>query len=214
MKLSHQIKKYIWWYSFLSSIAFTLIVMVLGIISPDYNHLQNTISELAVVEYGWLQTFNFLQFGLGAFFFGLLLSTEFTLKESKRLWLLIFTLSSFMSVAMALFPTDRIGQLIGGLNQLSLEGTIHIGGVFTIFILFPFGVHALSKSLAREQQLALLSRFTAIIGYAVSMSCYIWTIFLLSNLFTNYLGLFQKLIAALCIYWMVTMLFAAKPTQS
>lgn len=212
MKLYDQLKPGLWYYVIGSSILFIGIVIVLGFITPGYNHLHHTISRLAVEKYGWVQTLNFLQFGITVFLSGLLISSVIASKASQRLWLMIFTLSSLMWLTMALFPTDKVEESQVMLSELSLNGIIHLGGVFTVFLLFPFGVHALSRSLTQEPPLSKYARFTSLCGYTVSLLCYIWTIFFLTHQFTQYLGIFQKIIAGICMYWMISILWAIKPS--
>jgi len=111
---------------------------------------------------------------------------------------------------MALFPTDKIGGNQITLSQLTPTGTIHLAGVFIIFLLFPFGVYALSKSLSNEQTLSNYALFTSICVYTICLLCYIWSYFFLTGNFSDYLGILQKIIAGICLFWMISIIKAVK----
>jgi hypothetical protein len=192
---------------------FVIVVIVLGLITPEYNQIQHTISRLAVEEYGWAQTLNFIQFGIAVFVSGLLISHKVMGNKNKSIIGTVFSLSAFMWFIVALFPTDKFEETRIDIRTLSPNGAIHLGIVLLVFLLFPLGVYKLSNALRQEIKLKSLVRFTEICGYSTGALCLVWTYLLFNGILIEYLGLFQRIIAALALFWMMRMLANVKPSN-
>ena len=67
----------------ISPIIFTLVVIVLGFVTPGYNHINYTISRLAIEKYGWIQSLNFLQLALSLLALGNRLSSDMKQSASR-----------------------------------------------------------------------------------------------------------------------------------
>ena len=204
--------KLLWCYALISPIIFTLVVFILGFISPGYDHLRNTISELILGEYGFVQKMNFIQFGLGFVLSGYLLPQFVSKKRSKRIWMILFWLCALFSFTISIFQTDKMDQF--SKMNFSVSGKIHFGALILSFLLAPFGVHALKNSLKNELVLSKYTNFTGQMGYTLCILCHIWTFLFLGGYLVSYLGIFQKIIVIISVYWLVTILWAIHPADT
>ncbi|OIP99671.1 hypothetical protein AUK40_00645 [Candidatus Wirthbacteria bacterium CG2_30_54_11] len=57
-------RRFLIWYCVISPIVFALVIAVLGFITPGYDPVYRTISELVLGRYGWIQQLNFFQLAL------------------------------------------------------------------------------------------------------------------------------------------------------
>ena len=201
---------YAWLYAFASPILFALTVGIVGFITPGYNHLNHTISRLAIEKYGWIQELNFIQFAFGIILSGFLMRRIMSDRQSKRFWLVSTIFSATILIIVSLFPTDPIENVRFSANLLSKNGLIHFASLGLLFLLCPFGVRNLSRTLMREKDFTSLAHVTSVIGYTVSFLCIIWIMFFIGGLFLAYRGIFQKAIALLCIYWIVRVLWVIR----
>jgi hypothetical protein len=122
-------------------------------------------------------------------------------KNSKTLWLAIFIFSALFLFVETLFPTDQIEKTNFFSNKLTISGIVHLSSLALFFILAPLGIYNLSKTMKLEPNFCKYVNFTRIVGYTMSILCFIWSYFLLSGTFISILGIFQKVIVLVGIYW-------------
>lgn len=192
-----------WFFALFSPIIFSLTVLFVGCITPNYNHINHTISRLAIEKYGWIQELNFIQFAIGLVVTGFLMRRVMTDNQSKRLWLASTLFCAASLVVVSLFPTDPIENVRFSTNLLSPSGIVHFSTLALVLFLAPFGIRRLSRSLMKEKEFSFLAHLTSTIGYTVSILCFIWMAFYIEGVFLQYRGIFQKIIAIICMYWLV-----------
>jgi hypothetical protein len=200
----------LWTIAFSSPIIFSIIVFVVGLMTPGYSHINHTISRLAIEKYGWIQELNFIQFAFGIIITGFLVRRTLTDQQSKKFWLVSTLFSAMALIIVSLFPTDPIENVRFSIHLLSYSGLIHFSILGLLLILSPFGIKSLSQTLVKEKDFANLARFTSTIGYLVSLLCFIWIGMFIGGYFLESRGIFQKIIASLCIFWLLRMLLVIR----
>ena len=204
------IKNWVWLFCFFSLITFMLTVYFLGLLTPDYNHYSDTISELTIKKYGWIQQINFVQLGISLSVTSYLFLCKLTQSDSKKVWIRIILISAVILLIETIFPTDEIHNTNLFENKLTIHGTIHLSALAIYFLLAPLGVYSLKKIFKNEPEFLELANITGILGYTLSGLCYLWTFFLITGLFYAYLGIFQKILATLTILWLMKLLLILK----
>jgi hypothetical protein len=213
LNIKPEIRQYLWLYSFISPILFVITVIVLGLITPNYNHFSHTISRLAIEKYGWIAQLNLFQFGISLVINGLIFTQIFTARKSQKIWLVAFFSGAILTFLIVIFPTDPINDVRTIMKVLSWHGFIHFIALILFFTLSPFGINLLRYSQRSEKSLSQLADFTGNIGYTVCGLCLLWIIFFIMGILTPYKGLFQKVIAGICIYWLLRMLWSVRKTN-
>lgn len=199
-----------WRYAFASPIVFSVVVVILGLITPGYSQIRYTVSRLAIEKYGWIQNLNFLQLALGFFFAGNVFYGSMSHPGGKRIWAMVMWVAAVMLILVALFPTDPIENARFAINLLTWHGVIHFATLGLFFLMTPFGIEQMKKSLKEEPKLADFAAFTAVIGYLVWLSCIVWVVLFFIQTWLPYRGIFQKGIIALCILWFLRLLWAVR----
>lgn len=193
----------------ISPVIFALVVLVLGFITPGYDHINYTISRLAIEKYGWIQSLNFLQLALSLLVLGNLLSSDMKQSASRAAVRTLFILSAiFLSVA-ALAPTDPIENIPLRLSLYTPIGLVHAGSVILFLAVSPIGVHRLAKIFKTEPRYKPYSSVTAFIGYGTFILSIVWFLFFVMGIGLAYRGIFQKIIAVPVLCWFMIMGFAA-----
>src|SRR5262245_33178066 len=59
----HEATRLLAWAGIVAPVLFTAIVILQGVLQPDYSHVAMPISALAAWPYGWVQNVNFYVFG-------------------------------------------------------------------------------------------------------------------------------------------------------
>lgn len=191
------------YFPIVSIIIFALTVVVLGILTPGYNHLSHTISRLAIMKYGWIQALNLIQFSLGLYAGGIALSHTMKTNEGKLTLRNIFFFCAILVILTAITKTDPIENIRVQLNMLSPMGIAHLGIVLMFLLISPFGIIRLSKILALEPGYRDFSTVTRVVGFAALTASIVWFVFYFLGVFLEYRGMFQKIIVLWTIVWMV-----------
>ncbi len=200
-----------WCYAILSPIVFFVIVLVLGLITPGYDHLRDTISILAIMKYGIIQQLNFMQIGIGLVIAGFMVNHKLASKYAQNVWNRIVLFCIAFVAVVIIFPTDLVGQIPITHTHLTVMGVVHLSALAAFFLLAPLGIYHLQKALKGEPKFAHLAKFTAISGYISSILCYLWTYWFIKGDFYQYLGVFQKIIMVITFGWLISLIYAARP---
>lgn len=200
----------IWATAFLSPLVFTATYLVLGMVTPDYDPVNYTISRLALTENGWIYSVSLGVLAAGLFLGGVIFRNVLKGKSGGRLWMSAFSIASVLVVLLIIFPTDPIENVRFSLGILTPSGMVHMGSVMAFILLSFPGVRLLAKALEDEKGLSLLAGFTEIMGYVVLTLSVLWLITYVAGIFLQYRGLFQKVIAVLTVFWLSVMFIAAR----
>ena len=160
--------------------------------SPDYSLVRNSISSLALMPIGWLQTIGFLALGLMVEIFtaGLL----FNIKRARgfHLGIAVLVFFGFGMLLIGAFHTDPVGAV------RTIEGRIHGFTATTSFSLFPVAILFLASSLKKDpgwKNLFIYSAVTFILAVLLGITLRI------VQEKSGWFGLVERILVANMIIW-------------
>jgi len=160
--------------------------------SPDYSLVRNSISSLALMPIGWLQTIGFLALGLMVEIFtaGLL----FNVKRARgfHLGIAVLVFFGFGMLLIGAFHTDPVGAV------RTIEGRIHGFAATTSFSLFPVAILFLASSLKKDpgwKNLFIYSAVTFILAVLLGITLRI------VQEKSGWFGLVERILVANMIIW-------------
>ncbi len=192
-----------WLFPLISPILFSVVVIILGFITPGYSHLNHTISRLAIERYGWIQSINFIQLAIGIYLTGMHFTKH--VRDAVTVPIIRYTFigSALFLLVAAFVPTDPIENVPLDFTLLSPTGLVHISLVVVFLILSPLGIVQLARVLRKQPVFARLGTYTIIAGFIALMGSIIWFALYFLGIYLQYRGIFQKAIAAPVIVWIV-----------
>lgn len=190
-------------FPFISPIIFTLVVLVLGLVTPGYSHLNHTISRLAIEKYGWLQSLNFIQLAIALYLTGNHLALHIKDETVDEIIRGIFRFSSAFLIIAAFVPTDPIENVPLDYTILTPTGLVHISLVAIFLLLSPIGIVRLSQILKKTPGTARYTRYTLVAGFSAFFGSVVWFAFYFMGIFLEYRGIFQKAIALPVLIWLI-----------
>lgn len=142
-------------------IVFTLLVILQGLLQPDYSHLVLPISALAVFPSGWLQTVNFCLTGALMVAYAVGLHLGIRSSRNSVVGPALLMVSGIGLIVAGAFPmvTDASGALV--------EPTGHAVGAILSFLGAGFGLTALSRRMAADPQWRNLAAYALASGIAI-----------------------------------------------
>lgn len=196
-----------------SPIIFTLVVIILGFTTPGYNHLNHTISRLAIEQCGWIQSINFIQLALGLYLTGTRLTDHITDGASVIIIKNTFVLSAIFLIVAAFVPTDPIENVPLDFTLLSPTGLVHISIVILFLILSPFGIVEVARVLKKNSAFRILDIYTIIAGFIALVGSIVWFALYFEGMYLDYRGIFQKMIALPVLVWVILINYAILKTS-
>jgi len=160
--------------------------------SSNYSLVQNSISSLALMPIGWLQTIGFLALGLLVEIFtaGLL----FNIRGARwfHLGIILLVFFGFGMLLIGAFHTDPVGA------ARTIEGRIHGFTATASFSIFPIAVLSLIPSLKNDPAWRNLFKYSVVTcGLAVLLAITLRIVQEKSGWF----GLVERLLVANMIIW-------------
>jgi len=196
-------------FTFSSPIVFALVAVILGFVTPGYDHLNHTISRLAIEKYGWIQSLNFLQLALGIHITGIRLTEILRRQEQEDAIIrIVFRMCSIFLIIAAFIPTDPIENVPLDYTLLTPTGLVHISAVIVFLLLSPLGIVRLAQVFRKEKVLAGYATLTTVAGFAALLGSIIWFAFYFMGIFLEYRGIFQKIIALPVLIWIILINYA------
>lgn len=192
-------------FAFVSPIIFVAIVTILGFVTPGYNHINHTISRLAIEQYGWVQTLNFFQLAVGYVLIGTHIAKSMRNEESRRIIKIFFAFSASILVFAALAPTDPIDNIPFRFTLLTPTGSVHVATVLIFLFLSPLCIAKIVQALRNEPKYRKYATLTAIIGTLTFVASVIWLAFFVLGVLLPYRGIFQKTIILVVLFWITTL---------
>jgi hypothetical protein len=144
-------------------VVFTALVIVQGVLQPDYSHVRLPISALAAWPLGWIQEAAFLI--LGVSMMALALGLHRGIRPAKT--------ASQGGAGAALLAMGGVGILISAafpwtmIDGIPTEPPPHVVGAITAFASTGLGLVRLSRRLSGDPRWRDLALYTKAIGLAV-----------------------------------------------
>ena len=142
---------------------FTALVVVQGVLQPDYSHVRLPISALAAWPLGWIQETAFLVLGLSIMAFALGLHR--VVRPAKT--------ASQGGAGAALLAMGGVGILVAGafpwkmVNGIPTETPPHVVAAITAFVSTGLGLVRLSRRMSGDSGWRDLATYTKVTGVAV-----------------------------------------------
>ena len=136
---------------------FVTLVIVQGILQPDYSHIRMPISALAAWPAGWVQNLNFYVFGT--------LLAAFTIGMHRAIWP-----TRFGVVGIILLLASCAGMVMAGLfpwinvNGVPTETPPHVVAAVLTFLCGSTGLIVLSRRMAADPRWRGLSTYVLATG--------------------------------------------------
>jgi hypothetical membrane protein len=181
---------------------FTSLVIVQGILQPDYSHIAMPISALAAWPAGWMQCINFYVFGalMAAFTIAVQRSTQPT---RYRLAGIAFLFASCVGLVIAgLFPWIMV-------NGVPTETKPHVVGAVLSFCGAGIGLIAISRCMAAD------ARWQSLATYVIATGVTMLILFIALGAFAigegtplhPWAGLLQRVLAFIWFACIITISF-------
>jgi hypothetical membrane protein len=143
-------------------ILFTLLVILQGLLQPDYSHVKEPISALAAWPAGWIQNLNFFVFGalMTAFVLGL----NHGVRPSPRgiVGFALLLLGSIGIVLAGVFPWHLV-------NGVPTETPQHVAAAVTVFAFTPLGLIVFSRRMKADPRWQGLAGYTMVTGIVMAL---------------------------------------------
>lgn len=141
-------------------VIFVALVVVQGVMQPDYSHVRMPISALAAWPAGWIQNLNFVLFaGLTAAF---ALGLHRAVRPTRHGWLATaFLLTSSAGVLVAaIFPWIRE-------DGVPVETGAHVLGAVVSFLFASIGLMALARRMKADPEWSDMATYVFVTGIAI-----------------------------------------------
>jgi hypothetical protein len=176
----------------LGPIMLTIGDLTASLSTPNYSLVRNSISSLALMPIGWLQTIGFLALGLlvEVFTAGLL----FNIKGARwfHLGIVVLVFFGFGMLLIGAFHTDPVGA------ARTIEGRIHGFTATVSFSIFPIAVLSLIPSLKHDPGWRNLFRYSVVTCILAVLLAIILRIVQEKS---GWFGLVERLLVANMIIW-------------
>jgi len=143
-------------------ILFTVLVILQGLLQPDYSHVKEPISALAAWPAGWIQNLNF--FVSGALMTAFVLGLNSVVRPSPRgiAGFALLLLGSIGIVLAGVFPWRL-------LNGVPTETPQHVAAAVTVFGLTPLGLIVFSRRMKADPRWQGLAGYTLVTGIVMAL---------------------------------------------
>jgi hypothetical membrane protein len=139
-------------------VLFLGVVLVEGAVRPDYRPLHDTISELSAGPRGWVQSANFVVFGILFLMFARGTKASLRGARAARLGAALLTLIGIGVLGCGLFPAESWPP-----SSMGPAGLLHlISAIVLIFALLPVATAVLTRAFAADPRWRALAPATAL----------------------------------------------------
>ena len=183
-------------------ILYVILDAIAQLLPPYYSPISQAESDLAVGQYGYIMTINFLNRGIFSLLFvyaflKMIRPPEVENKQHRR-GIFLMSVWGIGSLLLAIFPTDVPSTLV------SWHGVIHLLVAILAFIGGALGELYLSLHLTRNKEWLSVKAYVLNISYLAVIFCLmvIGLPFVLPKLSTNIGGLIERIFIALVLLWM------------
>ena len=172
-----------------------ILSLVMGAVQPNYNPVKQTISQLVLYPYGWLQVTDFLVLGIWLLLFAVKFYSNFKHKLTTKIATLTFALFGIGFFLITIFPTNLPG------NEITLRAMVHEKTAQLICALFPFACCLMIPEFKVNhywKKLANYTLVTAVTGFILGILGAVITV-----TDAPLLGIIERLIFLNAVIWLV-----------
>ncbi len=186
-------------------LVFGMVVVSLGLFQSGYSHTVDTISVLALGEWGFIQQINFgvLAFGLAAVGLGLSFIIHKKYITPISIIFFIFAYAIILLIFFSADPVDRTKIKLTHMN--TWEGFIHITLTMAIIALTAPAIMVITRGMKKSNTLKNYVIYTRYVFLFNIVFGALWFIFRRLGILFEWKGLWQKILAINVLVWMIQM---------
>ncbi|EAR02323.1 DUF998 domain-containing protein [Maribacter sp. HTCC2170] len=202
---------FIFWSASVGVFLFIIAAIIGGLQIEGYSHISQYISESyanGLPDSQYLR-YAFILSGICFAIFGFLM--PFVLPKSRPIKVLFLLFAIFYglgTIVTGVFPCD-IGCVMDP-NTFSLSQFIHNLTGFLTYLIVPFSVILLGVYCRKQQDTKKFAR-TSFVSGTIAL---VFVLVLFSNPESKFIGLFQRIIEASILFWIMTVAFYVKKGSS
>jgi hypothetical membrane protein len=178
----------------------TALIVVQGVLQPDYSHIKMPISALAAWPKGWIQNLNFYVMGALTIIFALALHRSVRPMSRGGAGIALLAIGGSGLVLDGLFPW----KMVGGVPT---ETPPHVVGAITTFASTGLGLIVFSRRMSADSRWRHLAAYTLCSGIAVLVLFVLVGFFAVDNgaPLHSWTGLLQRVLVAVWCVWMIAL---------
>lgn len=197
-KLNFIRPKIVGYFGIIFVVIFALAILIIGLLTPGYNHLENTVSYLIINQYGFIVNVLLAVFALTTALMGLALAQVF----HSLVLIKIFSIYALAMLLLVFFPTDPcLNKQILGFSQASFSGKAHFMIVLTTVLFSPWLVRAMIKEFMKKPDWQKFKNYTLVFFIGSGFLGIGWFVCFFLGINSAYKGLIQKIIILAGLLW-------------
>jgi len=182
-----------------SPLIIVLLTIILESIQPEYDRIEDTISKLVWLQFGWLETVCFYLFALVLAVLALNLNRLSVARRNLRFSSLIISLMSVGFIIIAIIPTNAPGE------PTTLTVSIHRFTASGICLLFPIVCLSMARGLKGEISCKRIRDFSLVTGGFGIVLAIAGLLIIVTE--TPWKGAIERIILANGILWVIVVGF-------
>lgn len=174
-------------------ILFAVTTLIAHRLAHNYDWIQETISQLVLAPYGWIQVAGFLALGLSVISLSIGLRAVIPPGRYQRPTVIVLALVGFGFVLVGSFPTENA-------DVLTVTALIHQGAVRLIAVLFPIACFLLTLSFKNDPRwrgVIWLTITAGILSFLLDIAYVVTPQWLLQPM----IGLYERILATNGLAW-------------
>jgi hypothetical membrane protein len=181
---------------------FTTLVVLQGVLQPDYSHVRMPISALAAWPAGWIQNLNFYVTGMLTMAFALALHRGVQPTRRGGAGVVLLLLGGLGVLLAGVFPWRMV-------DGVPTETPPHVVGAIMAFAATGLGFVAFSRRMAADPRWRELAAYTLYTGIAVLLLFIVVGFFAVDDgaPLHSWAGLLQRV---LCVAWFACLIVLAR----
>ncbi len=176
--------------------AFWIILIIAGLLKPAFDPVKQSLSDLALGPYGWLQRANLVLLGLIIACLGLALRVELGKGKRNNLILVIFGAMAVGQVISGFFQADNPTA-----TSMSVHAIIHQVGASAPALGFPICAWLLWPVFKRHPEWQGMEIFDLVLGTVIFLLDAFREVLLPTHWLDPWFGLFERILILAIIIW-------------
>lgn len=170
---------------------FITTVVVMPFLKDAYSPIDHTISEGAIGDYAWVQTFGFFALAAASLGISWLIYGERESRPAMAITAAILASSTIFTIALAVIPTDAAGEDTTG-------GAVHVAAAALAFLVAIAGILSASVTFRDHELLSPLATWSLAAGLLA------FALLVVTGLGVEPSGLWQRATVAVEVSWFVS----------
>jgi hypothetical protein len=185
--------------SIIGIVLFWVILFMAQSLTPGYNPISQSLSDLALGSYGWLQTIDFFLLAFVAISLGFGFYYGMHKKRGLRIVVVAFGAMACGEIISGIFRVDLVK------TPLSIHALIHQVGASITAIAFPIAALMLLPSLKSDPEWKGLANYTFVVAVSMLALEIAREVLLLTTWLNPWFGLYEKGLLVNSLVWVVVM---------